>query len=565
MIAPDPRQARQLPRRPASRRPFTTLAGSTVVAATLLFPAITDQSAAQEPSGEVTFTLVERPVAIAGKIEDYKQIYRTGKLSCFNGVTRLPEDHVFDIGSDGAFAIEFDLLHPVLGSARLDLEGEYYSLFLQPGKNYRVAIDAGQLRFEGDSARPSNEIARYSAKVANDLAPEKARAASIHGGDQSTAEARAAYEEYAEERRSHLSGYAEQFPLSEAARRAIEIDIKFEAAHSLICYRQEFIDGRLKPRRSLPPGFLDSVYKQYPVNTEGALVSRRYIEYVANIVDVLEEPQDASVEARIAFYGSQGVFTAQELELIAGAYRGDRAVLTSKEFASFDTPESRSQDFALRKRYKMLSLLSQVQPFPPGLGRDVIVAQAVSRHYFTGEFIAPTAADWIQLEDLIQSEAVISALRRQAARERGAKSGSEESTEPGAADSSAKAVADLLAAAKGKVVYIDFWATWCAPCRLEIPDAKRLAREFEKDDVVFLNLCAQSRKEDWSKLIRQKELGGEHLLLTDAGYEQLAKLYSVNGFPTYVLIDRQGKVISKSAPRPSSGDEIISLIHSLLK
>lgn len=116
----------------------------------------------------------------------------------------------------------------------------------------------------------------------------------------------------------------------------------------------------------------------------------------------------------------------------------------------------------------------------------------------------------------------------------------------------------------GKVIYIDFWSISCVPCRLEIPHAKRLKAEYADKEVVFLNLCAMSEKEAWESLVQQKEIGGENFLLSDSEYRQLADHFGVKGFPTYVLIDQNGSIVSKTAPRPSALQEITSAIDKIL-
>lgn len=524
-----------------------------------------EPSAAQENADDDSLVIEEQPVTLAGKIENYKQVYNSGKLTCFDAVTRIPQEHVFEIDQDGNFSVEFDLLHSVLGCANLDLEGEFYPMFLESGKAYQVSIDAGEILFQGEAGGLSNEISDYSATLARDLASERSAVSSLHGEAPTVAEAVDAYEQFAEQRLAHLTEYAEAHSMSAAARRIIELDIEYEAAHSLVCFRYDSTGGRVKPRASLPADYLDTLFERYPINQSGAQVSRRYIDYLSNIRQVLEQPRDESVEARVACYETHELFTPEELELIAGAYRGDTEVLASEEFASFDTPENQLKEFELRKRYKLKTLMDQVTRFSPGPGRDLILSQGLAKNYFAGDFIRPTSDEWVELESKIQSKGILDHLKRQAQLGQQPSLDPHEGSAAEATSSDESSVAKLLAANHGKVIYIDFWATWCAPCRAEIPDAKRLISEFEKEDVVFLNLCAQSRKEDWSRMVEQKELEGEHLFLNDSEYEQLAKLYDVNGFPTYVLIDRQGKVVSKSAPRPSSRDLIISKIRALLK
>ncbi len=116
----------------------------------------------------------------------------------------------------------------------------------------------------------------------------------------------------------------------------------------------------------------------------------------------------------------------------------------------------------------------------------------------------------------------------------------------------------------GKVIYIDFYATWCSPCRYEIPYAKQLSIEMAGKDVVFLNLCAQSPVENWEKLIKTKDIDGENHLLTNEEFKVLSSVFRVNAFPTYILIDKEGNVIDYNAPRPSSKKTIIEKIESLL-
>jgi thiol-disulfide isomerase/thioredoxin len=123
----------------------------------------------------------------------------------------------------------------------------------------------------------------------------------------------------------------------------------------------------------------------------------------------------------------------------------------------------------------------------------------------------------------------------------------------------------LIGKYKGKVVYIDFWATWCGPCRQEIPHAKVLSSHFAGQDVVFLNLCNRSDKKNWETLVKSENMAGDHYLLSTDEYNILSKLFNITGVPTYTLIDKGGNIINKNAPRPSDGQMTIAAIDKLLK
>ena len=67
---------------------------------------------------------------------------------------------------------------------------------------------------------------------------------------------------------------------------------------------------------------------------------------------------------------------------------------------------------------------------------------------------------------------------------------------------------------KGKVVYVDIWASWCGPCVEEIPYAKKLHSAFQEDKVIFLNVSVDRSREAWKKkLVKEKDWLGTHIIL----------------------------------------------------
>ena len=107
---------------------------------------------------------------------------------------------------------------------------------------------------------------------------------------------------------------------------------------------------------------------------------------------------------------------------------------------------------------------------------------------------------------------------------------------------------------RGKYVYIDVWATWCAPCRAEIPFLKKLEEKYHEKDIVFLSLSIDQLKdvEKWRKLIKDKELGGVQVFADNDWNSQFIKDYNITGIPRFILIDPNGKIVKADAPRPSS-------------
>ncbi|MCB4797750.1 TlpA family protein disulfide reductase [Neotamlana laminarinivorans] len=120
---------------------------------------------------------------------------------------------------------------------------------------------------------------------------------------------------------------------------------------------------------------------------------------------------------------------------------------------------------------------------------------------------------------------------------------------------------------KGKYVYIDVWATWCGPCKVEIPSLKALEKEYEDKNIQFVSLSvddgrgyrgeskeesAELAKEGWKKMIAEKELGGIQVLSPNGWQSDFIQNYRISGIPRFILIDPNGNIVSADAPRPSS-------------
>jgi len=117
---------------------------------------------------------------------------------------------------------------------------------------------------------------------------------------------------------------------------------------------------------------------------------------------------------------------------------------------------------------------------------------------------------------------------------------------------------------KGKYVYIDVWATWCGPCKREIPFLKKVEKQYHDKNIEFVSISIDEEKDHdaWKKMVTDKEMGGIQLLADNAWFSQFVKDYFIKGIPRFILIDPDGNIVNPDAPRPSSSS-LIDLFNSL--
>ncbi len=112
---------------------------------------------------------------------------------------------------------------------------------------------------------------------------------------------------------------------------------------------------------------------------------------------------------------------------------------------------------------------------------------------------------------------------------------------------------EVLLKNKGKVVLVDFWASWCAPCRKEMPFLKELKSNFSNKELQIIEISIDTDHSAWVRASQIENLSQDENNYIIANWEKskLYKNYKIQAIPRYLLFDKNGKIIDDNAPRPS--------------
>ena len=104
---------------------------------------------------------------------------------------------------------------------------------------------------------------------------------------------------------------------------------------------------------------------------------------------------------------------------------------------------------------------------------------------------------------------------------------------------------------KGKLLFIDIWATYCPDCRKELPALEALQEDYKTLPITFVSISVDRDKEAWKAMVKEKKLRGIHLYASPEIKELFKELYDLRSIPRYMLIDEKGNIINANLPMPS--------------
>jgi thiol-disulfide isomerase/thioredoxin len=416
------------------------------------------------------------------------------------------ETRIAEADSNGVFTLELEIQHPqlifiTLGQIRT-------SVYLEKGGDLQLFADMNNwdtsLTFTGDYANENNFLVLNSRALATDFNQNNTMNLYRSG----TAEE---FQQYAKDMQSTsaelLKDFGKKNKLSKDFTRFFLTDVTYTYYSNLLNF---------------------SPYYNYFNQTEPELTEGYY--------DFLKD----------ALVFSDESFNVRSFADFLNVYH-QYYIRTNKENIPADMDEFEQSKWAVNEIYT-------------GKARDFVMANIINAELNWGEFtkaetsyneFRDSGADLALVE--ILRDAYESALR----------------VTPGNA-APAFTLTDIngnnvsLSDFEGKVVYLDFWASWCGPCMREVPHAKELKKRFEgQEDLVFLYISVDEDPEAWKRTVELHQIEGVHLNVKGMKAET-ALSYNVKGVPSFFIIDKKGIIHDNNPGRPSSGDVIDQQLRTAL-
>lgn len=116
-------------------------------------------------------------------------------------------------------------------------------------------------------------------------------------------------------------------------------------------------------------------------------------------------------------------------------------------------------------------------------------------------------------------------------------------------------------AGKGKVVLIDFWASWCGPCRADMPELVKMYKQYKGKDFEIVGISLDKEQKDWEKGIKELNITWPQISDLKFWDSELSAAYGVRGIPHTVLLDKEGNIVAKGL----RGEELATKVAELVK
>lgn len=447
-------------------------------------------------------------VVITGEVVNYNKDIPTLAGVMFNDILDVrTQNQVMDLPRDGKFRFERDMFYG--RNLRFQLDNRYLDFYANPGDSIHLVVD-GQAFYEGEDnsvefsgtnagmQREFQDMARYT----EDMYVEVKDIISLQPKE--------FMERFGERYKvfaDSIDNYARINGISDKMRDMAKKGVLYSSSGQLWNYQREDPEASIKMRR-------DSLFD---VNKESNFENSMFMYHLMNIAYAMVFP-DEQYQEYVDAGDSKGAMI--------------RAIEILSELPANMTRDAIMYDYLYN--YIMVDKGNYKFIENPG--------SLFSKPYFAVKL--KEIADRVETIPLITLSGVSSLGENDKVVD----------LEP------LDFIAYIKDKYKGKVIYMDIYATWCGPCRMEFVHAGKMHSQYAGKDVAFVFVCMDSPKDQWLSTINEFNLEGDHYFFNGQSSREFLGKSGIRGYPTYLLFDRKGDLVTMSPSRPSrivEGDDTI--------
>jgi thiol-disulfide isomerase/thioredoxin len=492
---------------------------------------------------------------------------KTGLINFYDPLTNLQKSYVVKIGDDGYFHVEFPLDFPQEISVNFPSGTE--NVFFEPGKNLFQLINSWLPEcpslFSGESAEVNFGL-RATETINTNMS-------SVTEGI--TEMNQAEYVDHVlalkKEKQDLLIKFKTDQSVSAKVFQILNLNIEYWAARNIITFNQNlrmaniYANETLKSEEQKPfiPREIDinllRKIKDTPINNSCAFISSEYF-ILLQVLKYVELDRPLGSE----FYLLSALATQLEKEKVEFTVE-EKSLLAFVNTSLGNMPDNNMEQklyneygMAMQKleqkymaeyskisdtRYQenLNTNLLQIFGSSKGLTTDVNLLQNYLQKINTTEALSEDNIKKVKSEistDYLKEFAISEFYKKKAKLEMNSSSKTTEVKTEGD-----EIFDSIIKKFRGKVIYVDFWATWCAPCREGIERIKPLKAELANKNIVFVYITnPTSPEKTYDEMI--PNIKGEHFRVSKDEWNFLVQKFNIYGIPHYALVDKNGKIVN---------------------
>jgi thiol-disulfide isomerase/thioredoxin len=496
----------------------------------------------------------------SGYIKNYtpKLGIKTLMLYVDNTITGKQENRLIEIRKDGYFSTKVGVFHP----ERVFLRSDVYNsndIYLEPGKELFIIIGDEKMRYLGPLAQLNDDLAQLNRLNLFNYEDMKRKIVNMSPDDY-----KAYLLDLQKKELSKLDSIHQLGNISEKAYQIKKLDVVLGYSNNIMEYHWNYEsafgdqnNGAIKKEIQYPSGYYNFIDKTI-VNDELSLISGNYNTFV-NRVKFLPGVRPRSAVYTNNYLDLFNSLKKTNITLTANDLAFEK--LISADGVSFKTDSSTQhiQDLWFKERSNFIDifgsktmsnsnirLIDSALNLKSGILLDLMKSQDISSPivvqlspindsylpYALSDIDNPFVKNYILFRN--------SETQKQLVANKKNNGYFVNQTPKVEAD---KVLDNIISKHAGKVILLDFWATWCGPCLNGIEQIKPLKEEMKDSNVVFIYITDQSSPlKTYENLV--PSIKGQHYRLKNDEWKYLADKFKITGIPHQVLISKEGKVVN---------------------